>query len=242
MGAKYGYLLFAESVTWAASSCNDQHHKAAVAGLLRQCSELRIMDDHTMLRRNFLQVSLRGQYLFNFFSNFTLRVVLRPFNVVYDNSHTCSHNYLSSNHSLVMQQDLEPFQAASLRVNNALKLLRPKIEALNKISDIPYGSSQGIVAKYFSDYTVDKDEGATYSIDCAWTRAFQKCNDRLDIITRGRHGVAAIYNFFKEIKKSPQMTTSDCNFLEMKIQDLIGYVDQKYVVLILSYLLSMTPS
>ncbi len=186
MGAKYGYLLFAESVTWAASSCNDQHHKAAVAGLLRQCSELRIMDDHTMLRRNFLQVSLRGQYLFNFFSNFTLRVVLRPFNVVYDNSHTCSHNYLSSNHSLVIAAGLGTLPGGF----SASQQCSEAAEAQDRSSQQDFGHPLWVITgyrrKYFSDYTVDKDEGATYSIDCAWTRAFQKCNDRLDIITRGK--------------------------------------------------------
>lgn len=126
-----------------------------------------------------------------------------------------------------MQQDHIDRESAYLRASDALKVLRPKIEALQNAADVAYGPHNGIIPLYFSDYTVDEEEGATYSIDRAWTRAFQKCSNRLDLITRGKHGVAAIYNFFKEFKKSPQMTVSDFNFLELKIQDLIRLVEQR---------------
>ncbi len=126
-----------------------------------------------------------------------------------------------------MQQDHIDRESAYLRASDALKVLRPKIEALQNAADVAYGPHNSIIPLYFSDYTVDEEEGATYSIDRAWTRAFQKCSNRLDLITRGKHGVAAIYNFFKEFKKSPQMTVSDFNFLELKIQDLICLVEQR---------------
>ncbi len=156
-------------------------------------------------------------------------ITLTPYNE--DAAVTALRLYHTAASTDVMLQEpnAEALATEQQHVLDAVRLIKLKIQALQSVQGIPNGLPNGLIPKYFLDYTINSEEGVTYSIDRAWTRVFQKCSNRLDLITCGRNGVVVIYNYFKEIRKGTPMTVADLEFLLLKINDLSGLIDQKYV-------------
>lgn len=110
-------------------------------------------------------------------------ITLTPYNE--DAAVTALRLYHTAASTDVMLQEpnAEALATAQQHVLDALRLIKLKIQALQSVQGIPNGLPNGLVPKYFLDYTIDSEEGVTYSIDRAWTRVFQKCSNRLDLIT-----------------------------------------------------------
>lgn len=63
---------------------------------------------------------------------------------------------------------------------------------------IPLGTSDGPFAKYFSDLSINQEEGPYYSFNWAWNHVLQVPNaDRVQLITRSEYGINLLFRFFK---------------------------------------------
>lgn len=111
-------------------------------------------------------------------------------------------------------------------VNKSLNTLTFKVHDLDNHARA--APSTGVIARHFTDYTVDEDEGPVFSIDQAWTRVFQSVPDRTQIIEGGPYGVQLILKYFQHFAKAKEMKMeAGLSWLNVKIGQLIELVDKK---------------
>ncbi|PCH34258.1 hypothetical protein WOLCODRAFT_15209 [Wolfiporia cocos MD-104 SS10] len=93
-------------------------------------------------------------------------------------------------------------------------------------SSLPHGTSEGPIARYFSDLSVDPDEGPYYSVDWAWTHVFQVSeHSKIKLVCRGEYGLQLIHNFLAYFITVPGIEKDNgLQLLEDRIGSLIDLI------------------
>jgi hypothetical protein len=112
-----------------------------------------------------------------------------------------------------------------------LKALEDVIQLLP--ASIPLGTSDGKIARYFSDLDLEPDEGPWFTVDRAYTRVFQLAagEELSSVITRGEYGLNLVFNVFKRFATENGME-KDGNYQLMsdRISKLLGLIANVYVI------------
>ncbi|KAK7014646.1 hypothetical protein R3P38DRAFT_2638211 [Favolaschia claudopus] len=106
-----------------------------------------------------------------------------------------------------------------------LKALRARIEALP--DSLPVALPDGPLARYFGDFEIDEEEGAQFTANRQWERAFQvSADEQHKRITRGEHGMDLICPFLEFYSQQDGIKGTDgVGMLARRRRDLNSILD-----------------
>ncbi|KAK6974159.1 hypothetical protein R3P38DRAFT_2697455 [Favolaschia claudopus] len=106
-----------------------------------------------------------------------------------------------------------------------LKALRIRIAGLPE--SLPLASSDGPLARYFGDLEIDVEEGARYTANRQWERAFQVSKEeQQNRIARGKYGMDLVCPFLEFYSRQEGIRDTDgVGMLARRIRDLNSILD-----------------
>jgi hypothetical protein len=106
-----------------------------------------------------------------------------------------------------------------------LKALRARIRALP--TSIPVATSDGPLARYFGDFEIDAEEGAYFTANRQWERAFQVSEqEQRNRIARGKFGMDLVCPFLEFYSQQDGIKGTDgVGMLARRIRGLNAILD-----------------
>jgi hypothetical protein len=89
------------------------------------------------------------------------------------------------------------------------------------------GSKDGLITKYFSDYTYDDTEGPYFTFNKAWERVFQ-CADsgKEHLVVQGKYGLELVQAYVVHVSKVPGIEMNDgLHLVAQRVEALVTFLE-----------------